>query len=199
VARRYLLALTALLLALGWGRAAWAHPHVFVTYEVTARIGADGPSALTFSWAFDAMYSALVTGDYVKEPGPALSPADIERLRDNAFANAAKYHYFVEVWLNRKPIEVTEATGFTAAMRDDRLVYEFTVPLAAAAARGANELVVVVFDPEYYVEFSLAKTHPVTVETADGIAVKCITYTDQDVPSELGPVVRDVVRCNWRR
>jgi ABC-type uncharacterized transport system substrate-binding protein len=126
----------------------------------------------------------------------ALSPADIERLRDNAFANAAKYHYFVDVWLNRKPIEVTEVTQFTAALRDDRLIYEFTVPLAAPAKRGANELVVV-FDPEYYVEFSLTKTHPVTVEAAS--AVKCITYTDQDVPSELGPVVRDAVRCTWRR
>jgi len=199
VARRCVLALTALVLALGWGRAAPAHPHVFVTYQVTARIGADGPSALTFSWAFDAMYSALVTGDYVNEAGPTLSPVDIERLRDKAFANAAKYHYFVEVWLNRKPIEVAEVTGFTAAMRDDRLIYEFTVPLAAPAARGANELVVVVFDPEYYVEFSLAKAHPATVDAADGIAVKCITYTDQDVPSELGPVVRDVVRCTWRR
>ena len=62
----------------------------------------------------------------------------------------------------------------------------------------ANELVAVVFDPEYYVEFSLAQAHPVTVE-AYGFAVKCITYTDHDVPSELGPVVRDVVRCSWRR
>jgi ABC-type uncharacterized transport system substrate-binding protein len=202
--------IAAVLLALPCGTSpAAAHPHVFVSYAVALRIGAEGPTGLTFSWTFDEMYSALVIGDYVKDAPTdtataALSDADSQRLRDNAFANSAKYHYFIDVWLNRKPIAIDRVTEFAAALRDHRLVYTFTVPLAAQAAqglngRGQNELVVVVFDYEYYVEFSLAKAHPVTVEAGDGIAVKCMTYTDEDQPSELGPVSRDVVRCNWRR
>ncbi|MBV9522651.1 MAG: DUF1007 family protein [Alphaproteobacteria bacterium] len=198
--RRLLTALLAGMLALCAAGDAGAHPHIFINHAMTLLFGADDIAGLRLSWTFDEMYSAVLRKDNVTSPpGEPLSADDVQRLKENAFANLGNYNYFLNLWINGKPMKVETVTDFDASLHDHMITYQFTVPLRSVEPRAVNEIEVVVFDNEYYVEFTLAKEHAVAVEHGDPLGAKCAIYRDVERPSELGPVDSDIVKCSWRR
>jgi ABC-type uncharacterized transport system substrate-binding protein len=189
--------LPALVLAVLWSGDAAAHPHVFIQYDVTVSFDQNAVPALRFNWTFDEMYSSVLRNDNVKSTGAHLSDEDVQRLRDNAFANLANFNYFLDLWVDGEPYKVTEIADFGAALRGKSMIYSFTVPIKRTPKRPSSEFQVIVFDNEYFVDFTLAEAHPVTVEHGKEFAAKCQVYRDVERPSELGPVNSDVVKCSW--
>ena len=108
-----------------------AHPHVFIDYVLTVRFEGEAPQAVRMSWTFDEMYSSMLFHDYTSRPRDSLTPADVRSLRKHAFEDTADYHYFVDLKLNGKPLEVKDVTDFDAQFKNRRVTYSFTVPIRA--------------------------------------------------------------------
>lgn len=177
-----------------------AHPHVFIDDAMTLIFDDRGIAGLRLSWTFDAMYSSLLRADNVKGGlGSELSAADIESLREHAFANLAGYNYFLELSINGEQVKVAQVTGFEASFADDKLTYRFTVPLATAEPREVNDVEIAVFDRDYYVAFNLAEALPVTLAHGEAYAAACTVRRDVERQSGIGPVQGDIVKCTYRR
>ena len=131
--RSLLVMLLAGIAAVSFGDSVSAHPHVFIDYVLTVSFNDDAPQAVRMSWTFDEMYSSMLFHDYTSRPRDALTPADVRSLRKHAFDDTADYHYFVDLKLNGKPLEVKDVTDFNAQFKNHRMTYSFTVPVRAAA------------------------------------------------------------------
>jgi ABC-type uncharacterized transport system substrate-binding protein len=198
--RRALLLLLVGIVGLSCPGDAGAHPHVFIEHSVALLFDEKDIAGLRLSWTFDEMYSSVLRKDNVMSaPGEALSADDVERLRTNAFVNLGSYNYFLDLWINGEAVKVERVTDFAASLREHMITYQFTVPLRTARPRALNEIEMVVFDKEYFVDFTLAKSHAVAVERGEPLGAKCAIYRDVERPSELGPVNSDIVKCTWRQ
>jgi ABC-type uncharacterized transport system substrate-binding protein len=185
---RYLaaFALPALLALLAVAPAARAHPHVFVEHALTVVVGGDGLEGIRFTWAFDEMFSSMIVLTFDTDKDKAFSAAEVKTIEQKHFGNLRDFHYFVQLRVNDKPVEVTAYKDFRVSLANGQAVYEFTIPLKAPA----GTLEVAVNDPTYYSAFALSQRSPVQVQSSKGYRVDC---------RAAGGELDQVVKCTFKR
>lgn len=194
-------ALTALLLLTAAPAA--AHPHVWVDYQLTARMTANGVSALEQEWSFDEDFSASVLSDVLKRKGPqalkdgAFTPGEEARLKELAFSNLKNFGYFAHVWLAGKPVALAkEATGFHARLESSHLIYSFTLALTAPADPRQGPLLVGIWDDSYYVDVGPAKGKKPSLQGPGADACGAVIAEDKSHPIYYGSIFPPVVKIS---
>jgi ABC-type uncharacterized transport system substrate-binding protein len=153
-----LLAIVGLLAVAG---SAAAHPHVFVTMVSELVYAPDGSvKAVKHAWTFDDMFSVFATqgiesktkGEFTREELLPLAKTNVESLKD--------FDYFTLATANGKKAEFTDPEAdYYVEFKDSLLTLHFTLPLKAPVK--AKDLVVEIYDPSYFVDFSFADKDPV--------------------------------------
>jgi ABC-type uncharacterized transport system substrate-binding protein len=148
--------------------AAQAHPHVFVTATEEVLFGPDGHiTGVRHAWKFDDMYSAFITQG-LGQPGQVLTKEQLAPLAKTNVESLAEFAYFTVVKSSGKQSEFGEPVDYWSEEGDDKLVtLHFTLPLKVPASAG-RALTMSVYDPTYFVAFSLADKDPVTLQGAPG-------------------------------
>src|SRR5258707_5643802 len=148
-----------------------AHPHIFIDDSMTVIFGDHGIAGLRLSWTFDEMYSSMIKTDYVH--GKAMTLAEMKTIEKENFLNLGNYGFFLDLTINGTAIQVKEVKDFDAKFQGNKIVFEFTVPLQTVERKDSNVLQARVFDPEYYVEFTMRQAEPVAIEQGTEIAASC--------------------------
>jgi ABC-type uncharacterized transport system substrate-binding protein len=157
-------ALTGLLIATG---AAAAHPHVWVVMTSAVVYGPDGSiTGLRHTWTFDDMYSAFAVqgleskkkGEFTEQELKPLAQVNIESLKE--------YDFFTFAKANGKDVAFVDPVDYRLEFnpKDTVLTLHFVLPLKTPLK--AKALNFEVFDPSYFVDFSLAEKDPVSLEKA---------------------------------
>lgn len=137
------------------GSVAEAHPHVWVTYNVTAMLRQGEIVALREHWVFDPMFSSMVAGDVLKRPHvAALSTADVATIKAHAFQNLQGYGYFQHLTASNKAAGFGAVSEFNASMENGKLTYTFVLPLAHPADPHHGPLKLGIWDDTYYVDMA---------------------------------------------
>lgn len=136
--------------------AAGAHPHVFIDAGLVLNYDQRGRLAsVEVEWAYDAFYSMLILEDHGIMPGRGgLAPDEAAAL--NGFDSDWEPGFEGSLYLGVEGRRVALAPphSFTAELRDGRLVSRHVRPLAEPLP-GDLPLLVEVYDPEFYVDFSV--------------------------------------------
>jgi len=180
-------------------RPASAHPHVFIDYTATILGDGDKVAGVRMSWTFDEMYSASLFHDYTSRPQGPLGPRDIEQLRVGAFQDTADLHFFTDVWVNGKKLDIKSVKDFDASYGERRMTYRFTVPLDLARPKEGDtlDIRVAAFDSEFYIDFELAKRDPIKIERGESLKLACAAKKETRETSILGPVETNIVSCRF--
>jgi ABC-type uncharacterized transport system substrate-binding protein len=143
-----------------------AHPHVWITGRETVVFDTEGRiAAIRESWVFDEMYSAFATQG-VGKSGQLPTKEDLAPLAKTNVESLAEYEYFTHAKADGKKVEFATPTEYTLEERPDKLVVlTFTVPLKTPVkiSRFFN---LQVYDPTYYVAFSLEEKDPASLAGA---------------------------------
>jgi ABC-type uncharacterized transport system substrate-binding protein len=141
------------------GSAAKAHPHVWVTATSELVYAADGSiTGVRHAWTFDDMLSShalqgietKTKGVYTREELQPLAQIKIEALKEHA--------YFTSLKANGK-LAFEAPTDYFLDYTDDRLTLHFTLPLKTPVK--SKRLLLEIVDPSYFIDFQMAKDHPV--------------------------------------
>lgn len=149
---RLLLALLVCLVLTGVAlpRAATAHPHVFVDCEASLVFNDTGLAVLRQTWHFDEFFSAMILGDLGLSPKNSLDETAQRRVRAHAFDNLKNFGYFTYIYLDGKELPTPDPASFAARVEYGQLVYEFDMPLPAAASGSPRRLTFAVYDESFY-------------------------------------------------
>ncbi len=173
--------LMALMTAAALPQAARAHPHVWVTVET--RVVFDDGGAITgfrHKWIFDEFYTAFalqgmdVNGDgiYDEQELEPLARTNIESLNE--------FDYFTFAWLGEEALPRRDPVDYRLEHRDGLLILDFTLPLVQPVPSSqAGRFRFKVYDPSFFVSFSLAGDKPVQLA---GAAPAGCTTTIGDAP-----------------
>ena len=147
------------LLAFGASPAS-AHPHVWVTAASELIYAADGSiSGVRHAWTFDDMFSTYALqgiesktqGVYTREELAPLAQTNVESLKEFGFFTFAK--------ADGKKEKFLEPVDYYLEHKDGALVLHFTLPFKTPFK--TRQLALEVFDPTFFVDFSLSKQDPI--------------------------------------
>jgi len=162
--RRWL-RLLPLLAALAYAGAASAHPHVWVTASSELMFAPDGSvTGVRHAWIFDDMFSTYALqgiktkkkGVYSREELAPLAQTNMESLKEFAFFTFAR--------VDNKKQKFADPIDYYLEYKDAALVLHFTLPFKTPVK--VKELALEIFDPTYFVDFSLQKKEPIRLVNA---------------------------------
>ena len=149
----------SVVLAIGAGTAQ-AHPHVWVTAASELIFAADGSiTGVRHAWIFDDMFSTYALqglktkkkGVYTREELAPLAQTNVESLKEFSFFTFAK--------VDNKKQKFSDPIDYYLEYKDAALVLHFTLPFKVPIR--AKQLALEIFDPSYFVDFSLQKKDPI--------------------------------------
>nr|WP_318272584.1 DUF1007 family protein [Paracoccus saliphilus] len=137
--------------------AAAAHPHVFIDAALQLDYDRDGRlNQVAVEWAYDDFYSLLIIEDMGLDPdGDGVLTAEEEASLqgfDADWAPGSQGGLYLGVEGRRIPLQAPR--DFSARYQDGRLISRHVRPLDQPLDSAAP-LLIQVYDPEYYVQFSL--------------------------------------------
>jgi ABC-type uncharacterized transport system substrate-binding protein len=140
--------------------AARAHPHVWVTMMSELVYAADGSvTGVRHAWTFDDMFSTFATqgleskekGKFTREELAPLAQVNVESLKD--------FDYFTVAQVNGRKADLKEPADYWLEFTEGLLTLHFTLPFKTPVK--AQNLVVEMYDPNWFVDFSFAQKDPV--------------------------------------
>jgi ABC-type uncharacterized transport system substrate-binding protein len=153
------LLLVSAALAFGAG-AALAHPHVWVTAASELLFAPDGSiTGVRHAWTFDDMFSAYALqgiqsrkkGTYSREELAPLAQTNVESLKEFGFFTFAR--------VDSKKQKFADPVDYYLEYKNATLVLHFTLPFKTPFT--VKRLALEIFDPSYFVDFSLQKQDPI--------------------------------------
>jgi ABC-type uncharacterized transport system substrate-binding protein len=170
--RCILLSIAVLIASIG---GASAHPHVFVTAKGKLVYGPNGAlKEIRYAWTFDEMFSSFAAQGLDTNGDGKLSREELQPLAKENVDSLKEFAYFTVSPHGKKALEFGDPVDYWFEADDkNNLTLHFTLPVKNAT-KGAVALEV--YDPTYFVAFSLADDKPVSLEGApSGCAVDAKT------------------------
>ena len=153
------------LFAASFAPMAQAHPHLFVGVDVAIIYDGDAPTAVKLTWRYDDFFSLLLTSDLgIDLDGDlVLTDDEVATLSATVAAWPADFGGDLEVMQGGKPVGLGTRTDHTVAYVDGLISETHIRPITGPI--DPNDLTVRVYDPFYYIAYSL--NGPVTFEGRD--------------------------------
>jgi ABC-type uncharacterized transport system substrate-binding protein len=160
-ALRRLPGLLLLAIALAFGAtAARAHPHVWITSTSELIYDPDGSmSGVRHAWTFDDMFSTYALQGLQTKTKGVYSREELEPLAQTNVESLKEFNFFTFAKADGKKAKFQEPVDYYLEYRDGTLTLHFTLMLKAPVK--PRELVLDVFDPEFFIDFKFADKDPV--------------------------------------
>ncbi|BCS89426.1 DUF1007 family protein [Pseudodesulfovibrio sediminis] len=147
------------------------HPHVYVDVSLVFSMDDTGLTSVHQQWIFDDIFTQAILGDLELTPQTLPAADSQETIRTGAFAYLANYDYFTFIESAGKQLPVGKPRNFKASLQNDRLVYDFTLPLDLPYAQ-MQDFRLAVFDKEYYTDIIYAELNPVRFDIQGGATAR---------------------------
>ncbi|WP_375305879.1 DUF1007 family protein [Bradyrhizobium sp. A11] len=155
--------LSGLLLAAGLSLAAGAasaHPHVWITATSELLYAADGTiTGVRHAWTFDDMFSTYAVQGLESKTKGAYTREELEPLAQTNVESLKEYAYFTFARADGKKERFQEPVDYFLDYKDTVLTLHFTLPLKNPVK--PKQLVLEVYDRSFFIDFKMAKDHPV--------------------------------------
>ena len=198
------LSLILALAAFGCAGPALAHPHVWVTAKAQIVFAPDGKvTAIRHAWTFDPDYSTYVTQGLDKNGDGKLTPDELQDLAKENAESLAEFDYFTFLKANGAKPAFAAPRDYGMTFDNGQVTLAFVLPLKAPA-RADKALTLEVYDPSYFVSFSMAEgadaiklanapkgcaatvTRPKSVEVAKGQQLSEAFFQALNATSNIG-------------
>lgn len=148
--------------------AAHAHPHVWVTVETRVLFDEDGAiTGFRHKWIFDEFYTAFALQGMDRNGDGAYSAAELAPLAKTNIESLGEFDYFTFAKLGEDVLARNDPVDYELVYGEGLLTLHFTLPLAEPVpAQQAGRFLFKVYDPTFFVSFSLAKDDPVQLAGA---------------------------------
>jgi ABC-type uncharacterized transport system substrate-binding protein len=133
--------------------ALYAHPHAWIDLRVVLQIDSSQRlTAMSQRWAFDPLYSLLLTEDIPDAADPTAHAAALAEMRERLLTNIAGHGYLTDLEHGEAAVAGVDVRDATLSISDDgQLVLAFTLRSASPIDLAAASLRYRIYDPLFYI------------------------------------------------
>jgi ABC-type uncharacterized transport system substrate-binding protein len=165
--RRAALILVAMLLdVLVAAVPALAHPHMWVTYEMTVDYDKSTVIGVEHVWTFDDAYTAMALEGLDKNNDGKYDQSELAELLKVNMDGLKDFNYFTVAKLGSEELGFSPPTNAHLEYQNGILRLFFRLPLARPILADAEGLTIAVFDPSYFIAFEPEKTDAIKLAAA---------------------------------
>jgi ABC-type uncharacterized transport system substrate-binding protein len=151
----------------------WAHPHVWVTVEMTVLYDKGNLTGLQHKWTFDEGYAVTALEDYKKNSDGTYDSKQLAELAKVNIDGLKEFGSFTYAVLGDQAVKLGEPQNYRLEYMNGALSLIFTLPFALPIAPAPSKnLTILVLDPTYFIAFELAKDSPVRF-AQDALSKSC--------------------------
>ncbi len=176
-----------------------AHPHVWVDARAEIVFDAAGRAiALRHHWTFDEAFSAFASQGLDTDGDGKLTRAELQPLADVNVESLVEFDFFTFLTTGDISRQFAPPAEHWLEAGAGRLTLHFTLPLAEPLAVDTAGFSVEIYDPEYFVAFSLPDTEAIRLaEAPSGCQVevqlaRALSAADQATLAAIGPEQRQL-------
>jgi ABC-type uncharacterized transport system substrate-binding protein len=137
-----------------------AHPHVWITASSALIYAPDGTlTAVRHAWTFDEMYSSFAVQELESKTKGVYSRDELAPLAQTNALSLKEFHFFTFAKADGRKQPFEDPVDYSMEFKDSLLTLYFTLPLQAKVQ--SKQLLLEIFDPEFFIDFSFAENNPV--------------------------------------
>ena len=145
---------------------ALAHPHMWVTYEMTVDYDQGTVTGVDHVWTFDDAYTAMALEGLDKNNDGKYDQSELGELLKVNMDGLKDFNYFTVAKLGSAELSFSPPTAAHLEYTNGILRLYFHLPLAKPVLADADGLSFAVFDPSYFIAFEPEKTDAVKLAAA---------------------------------
>jgi ABC-type uncharacterized transport system substrate-binding protein len=145
---------------------AFAHPHMWVTYELTVDYDQGTVTGVDHVWTFDDAYTAMALEGLDKNNDGKYDQSELAELLKVNMDGLKDFNYFTAAKLGTADLSFSPPTAAHLEYTNGILRLYFHLPLAKPVLSDADGLSFAVFDPSYFIAFEPEKTDAVKLAAA---------------------------------
>lgn len=150
----------------GFAVPALAHPHMWVTYEMTVDYDKGTVTGVDHVWSFDDAYAAMALEGLDTNNDGQYDQHELEPLLKVNMDGLKEFNYFTVAKLGDEQLAFNPPTTAHLEYTNGVLRLFFHLPLAKPVLADAEGLTFAVFDPSYFIDFEPEKTNAVKLAAA---------------------------------
>jgi ABC-type uncharacterized transport system substrate-binding protein len=185
--------LLVLLAALAAATPASAHPHMWVTYEMTVDYDKGMVTSVDHAWTFDDAYTAMALEGLDKNNDGKYDQSELAELLKVNMDGLKDFNYFTVAKLGNEELSFSPPTQAHLEYTNGILRLFFRLPLAKPVLAGAEGLSFAVFDPSYFIAFEPEKTDAVKLAAAPQGCAATILDPDAEKVDEQAKKLGDAM------
>jgi ABC-type uncharacterized transport system substrate-binding protein len=143
-----------------------AHPHMWVTYEMTVDYDNGTVTGVDHAWSFDDSYAAMALEGLDTNNDGKYDQHELEPLLKVNMDGLKEFNYFTVAKLGEEQLAFNPPTNAHLEYTNGVLRLFFHLPLAKPELADAEGLTFAVFDPSYFIDFEPEQTNAVKLESA---------------------------------
>ena len=145
---------------------ALAHPHMWVTYEMTVDYDQGTVTGVDHVWTFDDAYTTMALEGLDKNNDGKYDQSELADLLKVNMDGLKDFNYFTVAKLGSAELSFSLPTAAHLEYTNGILRLYFHLPLAKPVLADADGLSFAVFDPSYFIAFEPEKTDAVKLAAA---------------------------------
>lgn len=162
-----LFSVLSLFTALAIAAPASAHPHVWITYEMTVDYNKDTVTGVGHVWSFDDAYAAMALEGLDTNNDGKYDEKELAELLKVNMEGLNEFNYFTVARLGFEKLAFAPPSNARLEYSSNKVLsLRFHLALQKPVAANAKGLTFAVFDPSYFIAFEPEKTDSVKLASA---------------------------------
>lgn len=156
----------AAIMLLAFSIPASAHPHMWITYEMTVDYDNGTVTGVDHVWSFDDSYAAMALEGLDTNNDGKYDQHELEPLLKVNMDGLKEFNYFTVAKLGEEQLAFSPPTQAHLEYTNGVLRLYFHLSLAKPVLADAEGLTFAVFDPSYFIDFEPEKTDAIKLASA---------------------------------
>lgn len=172
--KRYTRLLLAFIASFLWVSPLWAHPHIFIDYQMELVLSQGKMQGIKMDWHLDLMNSQLILEEFDSNHDRRVTGQEALAIAENMRDNLKSFEYFTQVLVNGHRIPIRTVKNIQVTYHNKQIVYRLYLPCPIPVTPEAKQLTITPLDNTNYVAFSPLKPYPIKMSASPGISLKVV-------------------------
>lgn len=151
---------------------AFAHPHIFIHYQMEIPVYNTTMQGIKMHWSLDLMNSQLILDEFDQNHDQRITGQEAVVVAENMRSNLKSFEYFTQVSINGHRIPIRTVKDIKVSYANKQITYTLYLPCPIPITAEAKRMTVTPIDSTNYVAFIPDSRTPIKIKSSANTSIR---------------------------